>query len=127
MFFDPLDSCKSVLASDSQTLALHNGCQEGVSKGGLDKFVRPSRPSITLTFNTLEPNNKNQQLSRGSKPLNACQYLTGKTPIKSFCQKESRIQFLLRIGRCPAWTFKIVQEDISLFRAYKNRSPHFTG
>ena len=127
MFFDPLDSCKSVLASDSQTLALHNGCQEGVSKGGLDRFVKPSRPSITLTFNTLGPNNKNQQLSRGSKPLNACQCLTGKTPIKSFCQKESRIQFLLRIGPSLAWTFKTVPEDISFFMAYKNRSPHFTG
>ena len=126
MFFDPLDSCKSVLASDSQTLALHNGCQEGVSKGGLDKFVRPSRPSITLTFNTLGPNNKNQQLSRGSKPLNACQYLTGKTPIKSFCQKESRIQFLLRIGPSLAWTFKTVQEDISFFRALKNNRSHIS-
>ena len=127
MFFDPLGSSVSMLSSNNQSLAPHNGCQEGVSKGGLDKFVRPSRPSITLTFNTLGPNNKNQQLSRGSKPLNACQCLTGKTPIKSFCQKESRIQFLLRIGPSLAWTFKIVQEDISLFRAYKNRSPHFTG
>lgn len=78
MFFDPLDSCKSVLASDSQTLAPHNGCQEVISKGGLDRFVTPFQTSITLTFNTLGPNNKNQQLSRGSKPLNACQYLTGK-------------------------------------------------
>ena len=127
MFFDPLDSCKSVLAPDSQTLAPYNGCQEAVLKGGLDRFVTPSRSSITLTFNTLEAHDKNQQLSRGSKPLNACQYLTGKTPIKSFCQIESRIQFLLRIGPSLAWTFKIVQEDISLFRAYKNRSPHFTG
>ena len=127
MFFDPLYICKSVLASDSQTLALHNGCQEGVSKGGLDRFVKPFQTSIRLTFNTLEAHNKNQQLSRGSKPLNACQYLTGKTPIKSFCQKESRIQFLLRIGPRLAWTFKTVQEDISFFRAYKNRSPHFTG
>ena len=127
MFFDPLDSCKSVLASDSQSLAPHNGCQEVVSKGGLDRFVKPSRSSITLPFSTLGPNNKNKHLSRGSKLLTACQYLSGKTPIKSFCQKESRIQFLLRIGRCPAWTFKTVQEDISFFRAHKNRSPHFTG
>ena len=127
VFFDPLGSSESMLTSDSQPLALHNGCQEVVSKGGLDRFVRPSRPSITLTFSTLEAHNKNQQLSRGSKPLNACQYLTGKTPIKSFCQKESRIQFLLRIGPRLAWTFKTVQEDISFFRAYKNRSPHFTG
>ena len=67
VFFDPLDSCKSVLASDSQTLALHNGCQEVVSKGGLDRFVRPTWPSITLTFNTLGANNKNHHLSRGSK------------------------------------------------------------
>ena len=103
---------------------LNNGCQEVVSKGGLDRFVTPFQTSIRLTFNTLEAHNKNQQLSRGSKPLNACQYLTGKTPIKSFCQKESRIQFLLCTGRCPAWTFKIVQEDISFFRALKNnRNP----
>lgn len=67
VFFDPLGSSESMLASDSQTLALHNGCQEVVSKGGLDKFVRPTRSSITLTFNTLVANNKNQQLSRGSK------------------------------------------------------------
>ena len=38
-----------------------------VSKGGLDRFVKPSRSSITLTFNTLEAHNKNQQLSRWSK------------------------------------------------------------
>lgn len=120
MFFDPLDSCKSVLASDSQTLALHNGCQEGVSKGGLDKFVRPSRPSITLTFNTLGPNNKNQQLSRGSKPLNACQYLTGKTPIKSFCQIESRTCLLQSIGPSFAWHFKTVRGNISFFRPPRN-------
>lgn len=67
VFFDPLDSSESMLASDNQTLALHNGCQEVVSKGGLDKFVRPTRSSITLTFNTLEANNKNHHLSRGSK------------------------------------------------------------
>lgn len=116
-----------MLSSNNQSLAPHNGCQEGVSKGGLDRFVTPSRSSITLPFSTLGPNNKNKHLSRGSKPLNACQYLTGKTPIKSFCQKESRIQFLLRIGPSLAWTFKTVQEDISFFRAYKNRGPHFTG
>lgn len=116
-----------MLSSNNQLLVLNNGCQEGVSKGGLDRFVTPFQTSIRLTFNTLEAHNKNQQLSRGSKPLNACQYLTGKTPIKSFCQKESRIQFLLRIGPSLAWTFKTVQEDISFFRAYKNRSPHFTG
>ena len=125
--FDPLGSNVSILSSNNQLLALHNGCQEVVSKGVLDRFVRLSQPSITLTFNTLEAHNKNQQLSRGSKPLNACQYLTGKTPIKSFCQIESRIQFLLRIGPSLVWTFKTVQEDISFFRAYKNRSPHFTG
>lgn len=67
VFFDPLDSSESMLASDNQTLALHNGCQEVVSKVGLDRFVRPTRSSITLTFNTLEANNKNQQLARGSK------------------------------------------------------------
>ena len=127
VFFDPLGSREYVLSSNSQSFALHDRCQEVVSKGGLDRFVTPSRSSITLPFNTLGPNNKNQQLSRGSKPLNACQCLTGKTPIKSFCQKESRIQFLLRIGPSLAWTFKTFQEDISFFRAYKNRSPHFTG
>ena len=46
---------------------LNNGCQEGASKGGLDRFVTPSQTSIRLTFNTLEAHNKNQQLSRGSK------------------------------------------------------------
>lgn len=67
VFFDPLGSSESMLASDSQTLALHNGCQEVVSKGGLDRFARPTLSSITLTFNTLEENNKSPQLSRGSK------------------------------------------------------------
>ena len=127
MFFDPLGSSVSMLSSNNQSLAPHNGCQEAVLKGGLDRFVRPFQTSIRLTFNTLGPNNKNKHLSRGSKLLNACQCLTGKTPIKSFCQKESRIQFLLRIGPSLAWTFKTFQEDISFFRAYKNRSPHFTG
>ena len=56
-----------MLSSNSQTLAPHNGCQEGVSKGGLDRFVKPTQSSITLTVNTLGENNKNQQLSRGSK------------------------------------------------------------
>ena len=83
MFFDPLGSSVSMLASDNQTLALHDGCQEVVSKGGLDKFVRPALSSITLTFNTLGANNKNPQLSRGSKTLNARQYVTGKI---SLCQ-----------------------------------------
>ena len=115
-----------MLSSNNQALALYNGCQEVVSKGGLDRFVKPSRSSITLPFNTLEAHNKNQQLSRGSKTLNACQYLTGKTPIKSFCQKESRIQFLLRIGPSLAWTFKTVQEDISFFRALKNNRSHIS-
>lgn len=67
VFFDPLGSSESVLSSNSQTLAPHNGCQEVVSKGGLDRFVKPSRSSITLTVNTLGADNKNQQLSRGSK------------------------------------------------------------
>ena len=81
--FDPLGSNVSILSSNNQLLALHNGCQEVVSKGVLDMFVRLSRPSITLTFNTLEANNKNQQLSRGSKLVNAHQYVTGKTLMKS--------------------------------------------
>lgn len=83
VFFDPLDSSISMLSSNSQALAPHNGCQEVVSKGGLDRFARPTRSSITLTFNTLEANNKNQQLSRGSKTLNALQHVTGKI---SLCQ-----------------------------------------
>ena len=78
MFFDPLGSSISMLSSNSQALALYNGCQEGVSKGGLDRFIRPAHPSITLTFNTLGAGNKNPQLSRGSKTLNARQYVTGK-------------------------------------------------
>ena len=67
VFFDPLGSSESMLSSNSQALALHNGCQEVVSKGGLDKFVRLTRSSITLTFNILEANNKNHHLSRESK------------------------------------------------------------
>lgn len=88
VFFDPLDSCKSMLSSNSQALALYNGCQEVVSKGGLDRFVRLTQSSITLTFNTLGANNKNQQLSRGSKTLNTHRYITGKTLMitSNFCQ-----------------------------------------
>lgn len=67
VFFDPLGSRVSMLSSNSQSFALHNGCQEGVSKGGLDRFIRRPRSSITLTFSTLGENNKNHQLSRGSK------------------------------------------------------------
>lgn len=78
VFFDPLGSSESMLSSNNQSLAPHNGCQKVVSKGGLDKFARPTRSSITLTFNTLGANNKNPQLSRGSKTLNARQYVTGK-------------------------------------------------
>lgn len=83
VFFDPLGSCEFMLASDNQALAIHNGCQEVVSKGGLDRFARLAHPSITLTVSTLEANNKNPQLSRGSKTLNARQHLTGKI---SLCQ-----------------------------------------
>ncbi len=36
-------------------------------KGGLDRFVRPTQSSTTLTVNALGENNKNHQLSRGSK------------------------------------------------------------
>ncbi len=56
-----------MLSSNNQLLVLSNGCQEVVSKGGLDRFVTPFQTSIRLTFNTLEAHNKNQQLSRGSK------------------------------------------------------------
>lgn len=83
VFFDPLGSSVSMLSSNSQTLAPHNGCQEVVSKGGLDRIIRPTRSSITLTFNTLGENNKNHQLSRGSKPLNVRQHITGNTLMKS--------------------------------------------
>lgn len=83
VFFYPLGSSESVLASDSQPLERYNGCQEVVSKVGLDRFIRPTRSSITLTFNTLGAGNRNQQLSRGSKTLNALQYVTGKI---SLCQ-----------------------------------------
>lgn len=67
VFFDPLGSSASVLSSNNQSLAPHNGCQEVVSKGGLDRLVRPTQSSITLTFSTLGAGNKNQQLSRGSE------------------------------------------------------------
>lgn len=67
VFFDPLGSSESMLASNSQSLALYNGCQDVVSKWGLDRFTRPAHPSITLTFNTLGAGNKNHHLSRGSK------------------------------------------------------------
>lgn len=67
VFFDPLGSSVSMLSSNSQALALYNGCQDAVSKGGLDRFIRPTQSSIALTFNTLETGNKNHQLSRGSK------------------------------------------------------------
>lgn len=67
VFFDPLGSSESVLSSNSQSFAPHDGCQEAVLKGGLDRFVTPFQTSIRLTFNTLEAHNKNQQLSRGSK------------------------------------------------------------
>ena len=60
VFFDPLGSSASMLSSNSQSLAPHNGCQEVVSKGGLDRFIRPTQSSITLTFSTLGPNNKKQ-------------------------------------------------------------------
>lgn len=56
-----------MLSSNNQSFALHDRCQEVVSKGGLDRLVRPTRSSITLTVNTLGENNKNHQLSRGSK------------------------------------------------------------
>lgn len=83
VFFDPLGSRVSMLSSNSQSFALHNGCQEGVSEGGLDRFVRPTQSSITLTFNTLGENNKNHQLSRGSEPLNTRRHITGNTLMKS--------------------------------------------
>lgn len=83
VFFDPLGSSVSMLSSNNQALAPHDGCQEVVSKGGLDRIIRPTRSSITLTFNTLGANNKNHQLSRGSRTLNALQYVTGNTLMKS--------------------------------------------
>lgn len=67
VFFDPLGSSESMLSSNNQSLAPHNGYQEVVLKGGLDRLVKPTQSSMTLTVNTLGENNKNQQLSRGSK------------------------------------------------------------
>lgn len=67
MFFDPLGSSESMLSSNNQSLAPHNGCQEVVSKGGLDRIIRLTKFSITLIVNTLGTGDKNQQLSRGSK------------------------------------------------------------
>lgn len=93
VFFDPLGSRVSVLSSNSQSFALHNGCQEGVSKGGLDRFIRPSRSSITLTVNTLEAGNKNHQLSRGSKPLNVRHHITGNTLMKSQTSDRKNQEF----------------------------------
>ena len=73
VFFDPLDSNESMLASDNQTLALHNGCQEVVSKGGLDRFVRLTLSSITLTFNKLGANNKTLSCQEGrNTDLSGC-------------------------------------------------------
>ena len=83
VFFDPLGSSVSMLSSNNQSLAPHNGCQEVVSKGGLDRLVRRPQSSITLTVNTLGANNKSHQLSRGSKPLNVRQHITGNTLMKS--------------------------------------------
>ena len=114
VFFDPLGSGVSVLSPNTQPLASHNGCQEVVSKWGLDSIVRPAHPSITLTISTLEAKIKNHHLSRGSKPLNARQYVTGKTLMitSNFCQQESRIRFILCIGPSLALTFKTVRKDI---------------
>lgn len=67
VFFDPLGSSVSMLSSNSQSFALHDRCQEVVSKGGLDRFIKPTQSSIALTVSTLGAGNKNQQLSRGSK------------------------------------------------------------
>ena len=122
VFFDPLGSCVSMLSSNNQSLAPHNGCQEVVSKGGLDRFIRPSRSSITLTVNTLGADNKNQQLSRGSKPLNTRRHITGNTLMttSNFCQKESRTCLLQSIGPSFAWHFKTVRGNISFFRPPRN-------
>lgn len=122
VFFDPLGSSVSMLSSNSQSFALHNGCQEGVSKGGLDRFVRPTQSSITLTFNTLGENNKNHQLSRGSEPLNTRRHITGNTLMitSNFCQQESRTCLLQSIGPSFAWPFKTVRGNISFFRPPRN-------
>ena len=122
VFFDPLGSSESVLSSNSQSLALHNECQEVVSKGDLDRFVRPAHPSVTLTFNTLGANNKNHQLSRGSEPLNTRRHITGNTLMitSNFCQQESRTCLLQSIGPSFAWHFKTVRGNISFFRPPRN-------
>ncbi len=116
VFFDPLGSSVSMLSPNNQSFALHDRCQEVVSKGGLDRFIRQAQSSIALTVNTLGANNKSHQLSRGSKPLNTRRHITGNTLMitSNFCQQESRIRFLLCIGPGPAWPFKTVREDISL-------------
>ena len=143
VFFDPLGSSVSMLSSNSQALALYHGCQEVVSKGGLDRFVKPTQSSITLTFNTLGENNKNHQLSRGSEPLNTRRHITGNTLMitSNFCQQESRIRFLLCIGpgkhgilRQSEETFhfsgrqetvlKLVYSYISPDSAYKTKENH---
>lgn len=93
VFFDPLGSSESVLSSNNQSLALHNGCQEVVSKGGLDRLVKPTQSSITLTVNTLGAGNKNHQLSRGSKPLNVRHHITGNTLMKSQTSDRKNQEF----------------------------------
>lgn len=122
VFFDHLGSSESVLSPNNQSLAPHNGCQEVVSKGGLDRFVRPTQSSITLTFNTLGENNKNHQLSRGSEPLNTRRHITGNTLMitSNFCQQESRTCLLQSIGPSFAWPFKTVRGNISFFRPPRN-------
>ena len=93
VFFDPLGSSVSMLSSNSQSLAPHNGCQEVVSKGGLDRLVRRPQSSITLTVNTLGAKNKSHQLSRGSKPLNVRQHITGNTLMKSQTSASKNQEF----------------------------------
>lgn len=143
VFFDPLGSSVSMLSSNSQTLAPHNGCQEVVSKGGLDRFVTPFQTSIRLTFNTLEAHNKNHQLSRGSKPLNARQHITGNTLMKSQTsdRKNQELAFFRAsvpvshgILRQSEETFhfsgrqetvlKLVYSYISPVSAYKTKEKH---
>lgn len=122
VFFDPLGSWVSMLSSNNQSLAPHNGCQEVVSKGDLDRFIRPTRSSITLTFNTLGANNKSHQLSRGSEPLNTRRHITENTLMitSNFWQKESRTCLLQSIGPSFAWHFKTVRGNISFFRPPRN-------
>lgn len=122
VFFDPLSSWVSMLSSNNQSLAPHNGCQEGASKRGLDRFIRPTQSSITLTVNTLGAGNKNQQLSRGSEPLNTRRHITGNTLMitSNFCQQESRTCLLQSIGPSFAWHFKTVRGNISFLRPPRN-------